>query len=89
MESWFPLGGRGNTQALFDDETISGIAQDYGKTSAQVILLWCLQSGNIALPGSSNEDHIQENIEIFNFELTDAEMQEMTALDRNERFAAY
>lgn len=89
MESWFPLGGRGNTQTLFDDETISGIAQAHGKTSAQVILRWHLQAGNIAIPGSSNEDHIQENFEIFDFELTDGEMQEMTALDRNERFAAY
>ena len=89
MESWFPLGGRGNTQTLFNDETISGIAQAHGKTSAQVILRWHLQAGNIAIPGSSNEDHIQENIEIFDFELTDEEMQEMTALDRNERFAAY
>ena len=89
MESWFPLGGRGNTQTLFDDETISGIAQAHGKTSAQAILRWHLQAGNIAIPGSSNEDHIQENFEIFDFELTDDEMQEMTALDRNERFADY
>lgn len=39
--------------------------------------------------GSSNEDYIQENFEIFDFELTDEEMQEITALDWNERFAAY
>lgn len=49
MESWFPLGGRGNTQTLFNDETISGIAQAHGKTSAQVILRWHLQAGNIAI----------------------------------------
>lgn len=89
MESWFPLGGRGNTQTLFNDETISGIAAAHGKTSAQVILRWHLQAGNIAIPGSSNEDHIQENYEIFDFELTEEEMQRMTALDRNERFAGY
>lgn len=67
MESWFPLGGRGNTQTLFNDETISGIVAAHGKTSAQVILRWHLQAGNIAIPGSSNEDHIQENYEIFDF----------------------
>ena len=89
MESWFPLGGRGNTQILFDDETISGIATDHGKTSAQVILRWHLQAGNIAIPGSSSEAHIQENYEIFDFELTDEEMERMSALDRNERFASY
>ena len=89
MESWFPLGGRGNTQILFNDLTIAGIAQAHGKTSAQVILRWHLQAGNIAIPGSSNPDHILENISIFDFELTDDEMAQMTALDRNDRFADY
>ena len=89
MESWFPLGGRGNTQVLFDDETISSIAAAHGKTSAQVILRWHLQAGNIAIPGSSNEAHIQENFEIFDFELTDDEMQRFTELDKDQRFAGY
>lgn len=89
MESWFPLGGRGNTQTLFHDEVISGIAQAHGKTSAQIVLRWHLQAGNIAIPGSSNEDHIQENFEIFDFELTDEEMEQMTELDRDKRFAGY
>lgn len=89
MESWFPLGGRGNTQTLFNDETISSIADAHGKTSAQVILRWHLQAGNIAIPGSSNEAHIQENYEIFDFELTEEEMQRMTDLDKNDRFAGY
>ena len=89
MESWFPLGGRGNTQLLFDDPTIAAIADAHGKTSAQVILRWHLQAGNIAIPGSSNPDHILENISIFDFELSDDEMAQMTALDRNDRFADY
>ena len=89
MESWFPLGGRGNTQILFNDPTIAAIAGAHGKTSAQVILRWHLQAGNIAIPGSSNPDHILENISIFDFELTDDEMAQMTALDRNDRFADY
>lgn len=90
LESWFPLGGRGNTQKLFNDGTISAIAAAHGKTSsAQIILRWHLQAGNIAIPGSSNEAHIQENFEIFDFTLTDEEMQQMTALDKNQRFANY
>lgn len=89
MESWFPLGGRGNTQVLFSDATIAGIAEAHGKTSAQVILRWHLQAGNVAIPGSSNADHILENISIFDFELTDEEMQQMTALDQQDRFADY
>ena len=89
MESWFPLGGRGNTQILFSDKTISEIAAAHDKTPAQIILRWHLQAGNIAIPGSSNEEHIAENFDIFDFELTTEEMERMTALDRNERFADY
>ena len=89
MESWFPLGGRGNTQVLFNDETISGIATAHRKSSAQVILRWHLQAGNIAIPGSSNETHIAENYDIFDFALSDEEMARMTALDKNQRFASY
>ncbi|MBQ4513202.1 MAG: aldo/keto reductase [Anaerolineaceae bacterium] len=89
LESWFPLGGRGNTQKLFNDSTISSIAAAHGKSSAQIILRWHLQAGNIAIPGSSNETHIQENFEIFDFSLTDEEMQQLTDLDKNQRFADY
>ncbi len=89
MESWYPLGGRGNTQTLFNDPVISSIADAHGKTSAQVILRWHLQAGNIAIPGSSNEAHIQENFEIFDFALTDAEMERMSGLEQNERFSDY
>lgn len=89
MESWYPLGGRGNTQVLFNDETIVSIAEAHNKTSAQVILRWHLQAGNVTIPGSSNEDHIQENFEIFDFELTEEEMERMAALDQEERFSNY
>nr|WP_243425310.1 aldo/keto reductase [Intestinimonas butyriciproducens] len=89
MESWFPLGGRGQTQILFNDPTVVSIAEAHDKTSAQIILRWHLQAGNIAIPGSSNPDHILENLSIYDFALTDAEMDRLTALDRNERFADY
>ncbi len=89
IESWYPLGGRGNTQVLFNDETVVTVAEAHNKTSAQVILRWHLQAGNIAIPGSSNEDHIQENFEIFDFELTDEEMEALAALDQEDRFSAY
>ena len=89
LESWFPLGGRGNTQTLFNDPTISSIAAAHGVSSAQVIIRWHLQAGNICIPGSSNEQHIIEDYNIWNFELTDEEMARMTALERDERFADY
>jgi diketogulonate reductase-like aldo/keto reductase len=86
INSWYPLGGRidarNNTQTrLFSDEVIAGIAAAHNKTPAQVILRWHLQTGNIAIPGSSNPAHILENISIFDFELTNEEMQRMSALD--------
>ena len=85
LESWFPLGGRGNTQTLFNDPVITTIAAAHGKTSAQVILRWHLQDGHIAIPGSHNEKHIQENFDIFDFELTSEEMGQIAALNKNER----
>ena len=86
VESWYPLGGRGNTDVLFSDETIASIAAAHGVTPAQVILRWHVQAGYIVIPGSSNPDHIAENIAIFGFELTDDEMARLSALDRQHRF---
>lgn len=89
MESWFPLGGRGHTQDLFNDAAVVDIAKAHGKTSPQIILRWQLQAGNIAIPGSSNEDHIAEDCALFDFALTQEEMDRLNSLDRDERFASY
>ena len=89
LECWFPLGGRGNTQTLFNDETISSIATAHGVSSAQVIIRWHLQAGNICIPGSSNEQHIIEDYDVWDFELTEDEMARMATLEKNERFADY
>ena len=90
LESWFPLGGRGRgIRTLTEDETVAGIASAHGKSSCQILLRWQLQTGNIAIPGSTNAAHIAEDYDIFNFELTDAEMQQLNGLDRNQRFASY
>ena len=74
------------TQTLFNDPTVVSIAEAHDKTSAQIILRWHLQAGNIAIPGSSNPDHILENLSIFDFSLSDEEMKQLTDLDKNERF---
>ena len=89
IESWFPLGGRGHTQELFDDPTISSIAEAHNKTSAQILLRWHIQAGYITIPGSSNEAHIAENYDIFDFELSDDEMEQIRNMDRQERNASY
>ena len=89
MESWFPLGGRGYTQTLFNDPTISAIARAHGKSSAQIIIRWHLQAGNIAIPGSSNEKHIIEDASVWDFSLTDDEMRQMAAINKDRRNANY
>lgn len=89
VEAWYPFGGRGHTAAMFADKTISRIAQAHGKSPAQVILRWDLQKGVVVIPGSSNPDHIRENISIFDFALTDSEIAEINALDRNEKHDWY
>ncbi|MBU9739639.1 flavodoxin [Diplocloster agilis] len=89
VQGWYPLGGRGHTGELLGDETISGIAAAHGVSSAQVILRWNLQKGVVVIPGSSNPDHIRENLDLFGFSLTEEEMAKMNALDRGEKHDWY
>lgn len=89
VEGWYPLGGRGHTAALLGNETISRIAKAHGKSSAQVILRWDLQNGVVVIPGSSNPGHQKENISLFDFALTEDEMNKIDALDRNEKHDWY
>lgn len=89
VQCWYPLGGRGYTAELLGDETIVSIAEAHGVSSAQVILRWDLQRGIVVIPGSSNPEHIKENLDLFGFELTDKEMAAISALDRNEKHDWY
>ena len=82
VTAWSPLG-RGH---VLNDETISRIAADYGVTPAQIILRWHLQNDVLVIPKSVTPSRIKENSEVFHFELTEATMQEINALNRNERF---
>ena len=89
VQGWYPFGGRGHTSELLGDETISAIAESHGVTSAQVILRWNLHRGVVVIPGSSNPDHIRENFGLFGFELTDEEMAQIAALNRDEKHDWY
>lgn len=75
--AWSPLG----SGEIIDVASISALAQDLGKTNAQVILRWHLQLGNIVIPRSSNPERIAQNADIFDFELSDEHMATITALD--------
>ncbi len=89
VQAWYPLGGRGHQSELLSDATLTEIADAHGVSVAQVILRWDLQRSIVAVPGSSNPDHIKENISVFEFELTDEEMQKIAALERGEKHDWY
>ena len=86
MECWFPLGGAMSNGALFKDPVIQKIAKAHGKTPAQIILRWHIQEGFSVIPGASNPDYIKENIQIFDFALSEAEMRQMRSLNKEKRF---
>lgn len=89
VQAWYPLGGRGYTADLLGNEVISKIAQVHEKSSAQIILRWDLQNDVVVIPGSSNPDHIMENTQLYDFELTDEEMEQIDALEKNEKHDWY
>lgn len=89
VQCWYPLGGRGHTAELLNDTTIREIAASHNVSAAQVILRWDLQRGIVVIPGSSNPDHIRENLDLFGFELTDDEMAKIGDLDRGEKHDWY
>ena len=84
IESWYPLGH--GDAALIEEPVFTKLAEKYGKTNAQIILRWHIQEGTIVFPKSSNPVHIKENIDIFDFELTDEEMDEIRQLDKGFRY---
>ena len=86
IECWFPLGGRDSKGEILRNPVINDIAKAHGKSAAQVIIRWHLQEGFSVIPGSSNPAHIRENIEVFDFALTAEEMQQIRALNKEQRY---
>ena len=89
VQGWYPFGGRGHTAELLGDKVISKIAKAHSISSAQVILRWNLQKGVVVIPGSSNPNHIKENLDLFGFELSADEMNQINALNRIEKHDWY
>ncbi|PPS21906.1 aldo/keto reductase [Brachyspira murdochii] len=89
VQGWYPLGGRGHQRELLNDKVLKDIAQKYKKSVAQIILRWNLQREVIVIPGSSNREHIIENTEIYDFELSDDDMKKIAELNRDEKHDWY
>jgi len=86
IESWYPFGGRGNTQKILGNSTILELSKKYKKTVAQIVIRWHLQAGYIVIPGSKNLQHIEENFNVFDFEISADDMKKIAALNKNRRF---
>ena len=84
IESWYPIGH--GDKGLINESVFSKLAEKYGKSNVQIILRWHIQEGNIVFPKTTNPQHMKDNFDIFDFELTEDEMNEIRSLDSGKRF---
>ncbi|MBQ3426797.1 MAG: aldo/keto reductase [Clostridia bacterium] len=84
IESWYPIGH--GDKRLINEPLFASLAEKYGKSNVQIILRWHIQEGTIVFPKTTNPKHMKDNFDIFDFELTDDEMNEIRKLDKGKRF---
>ena len=84
LMAWFPLGH--GDKNLVNEPVFTELAAKYGKSNAQIILRWHIQSGDVIFPGSRNPAHIRDNFDIFDFALTDEEMAAIAKVDKGVRY---
>lgn len=84
IQAWYPLGH--GDKALLEEPLFQELGKKYGKSSAQIILHWHIQAGNIVIPGSKRPAHIQDNFDLFDFSLTAWEMAQISIMDKNVRY---
>jgi diketogulonate reductase-like aldo/keto reductase len=89
-QAWSPIGGitfyrDGKHSSTLQDPVIAGIAEAYGKTPAQVMLRWGVQQGRSVIPKSTKPARIAENLDVFDFDLSDTELAAIDALDTGQR----
>ncbi len=84
IECWYPIGH--GDQGLIGEPVFTELGKKYGKSNVQIILRWHIQEGNIIFPKSTNPEHIRANFDIFDFALTEEEMNRIRALDKGMRY---
>ena len=84
LMSWYPLGH--GDRSLINEPIFTKLAEKYGKSNAQIILRWHTQMGFAVIPGSKNVDHIRDNFNLFDFRLTEDEMNEIASLNKGVRY---
>lgn len=82
--SWYPLGH--GDSGLINEPVFTELAKKYNKSNVQIILKWHTQMGFVVIPGTKNPEHIKDNFNIFDFELTDEDMQEIAKINKNVRY---
>ena len=83
-QAWYPLGH--GDKALLQEPLFAELARKYGKAAPQIILRWHIQYGDVVIPGSKNPNHIRANFDLFDFALTDEEMAQIAAVNKNVRY---
>ena len=83
MMAWYPLGGQG-TDGIVKSELLASIGAKYNKTAAQVALRWLTQRGIVAIPKSSHKERMAQNINIFDFKLTDDDMAQIVSMNQHD-----
>lgn len=84
LMAWYPLGH--GDKNLINEAVFTKLAEKYGKSNAQIILRWHTQVGDVVIPGSKNPAHIRENFNIFDFTLTEEELNEIASVNKNVRY---
>ena len=82
--SWYPLGH--GDRGLINEPVFTELAKKYNKSNVQIILKWHTQMGFVVIPGTKNPEHIKDNFNIFDFELTDEDMQKIAKINKNVRY---
>lgn len=83
MMAWGPLGGQG-VDGIIKSELLDGIGAKYGKTASQVALRWLTQRGIVAIPKSTHKERMIQNLDIFDFSLTDEEMAQIATMNQHD-----
>lgn len=82
--SWYPLGH--GDSSLINESIFTELSKKYNKSNVQIILKWHIQMGFIVIPGTKNQEHIKDNFDIFDFELTDEDMEKIASINKNVRY---
>ena len=83
MMAWGPLGGQG-VDGIIKSDLLAGIGAKYGKTASQVALRWLTQRGIVAIPKSTHKERMQQNLDVFDFALTDADMAQIATMNQHD-----